>query len=155
LYPDEYPFPSPNPSPRAMAAPPLVPDTGLTPHTSDDSDQGLSTPPELASQTPTPPSHSRRGTSYPLHTGSQLFIEAPGHPPIPGFFAITNALNGLDMNGGGTDCMGLTTPKKLKAKKSKSTLPGEANGTSTAKRARVVSPSAPCWNSDVPALGGF
>ena len=182
MEPDEYPFPSPNPSPRAMAAPPLVPDTGLTPHTSDDSDQGISTPPEPASQTSTLSSHSRRGTGYLSHTGSQLFIDAPGHPPIPGFtaaFAITNALNGLDLSNGGGDGISPTgvspldgpwkipgrrpshsspegiTPKKLKAKKSKSSLPEEANGTSAAKRTRVVSPAATSWRSDVGALGGF
>lgn len=190
LYPDEYPFPSPNPSPRAMAAPPLVPDTGFTPQSSDDSDQGLSTPPETASQTPTPPSLSRRSAGYPSHMGSPLFIDAPGHPPIPGYispttrstrdmFAITNALNGVELSNGGSGASpvdgpwkipgrraaashspteGGITPKKLKSKKSKSSLPsipGEANAASAAKRAHIVSPACTSWRSDTGALGGF
>jgi len=172
-----------------MAAPPLVPDTGMTPQASDDSDQGLPMPPEAASQIPTPSSLSRKGSGYPSHTGSQLFIDAPGHPPIPGFmsptsrtsrdmFAITNALNGLDMSSGGgaggtpmdgpwtipgrRGSQSLTTEgttKKLKPKKSKSSLTsssGEAHGTSAAKRARAIPPAtATSWRSDTGALGGF
>jgi hypothetical protein len=168
-----------------MAAPPLVPDTGLTPQSSDDSDQGLCTPPEVAS----PPS-LRRSSGYPSHMGSPLFIDAPGHPPIPGYtspttrstrdmFAITNALNGVELSNGGSGASpvdgpwkipgrraaashspteGGITPKKLKSKKSKSSLPsspGEANGVSAAKRARVVSPACTSWRSDTGALGGF
>ncbi|KIM33860.1 hypothetical protein M408DRAFT_86483 [Serendipita vermifera MAFF 305830] len=177
-----------------MPAPPLVADTGMTPHASDDSDQGLSTPPESASQSPSPPSLSRRGSGHPAqhHSGSQLFIDAPGHPPIPGLvspmsrsmgdmFAITNALNGLDMNNNnGGSCSGgvgvnstdgpwmipgrrgshssgspESTPKKVKSKKSKSSLASSPDGSSSAKRARIVAPPAPSWRSDTGALGGF
>ncbi|CCA71830.1 hypothetical protein PIIN_05765 [Serendipita indica DSM 11827] len=156
--PDEYPFPSPVPSPRVGAARQLATDT---PPISDDSDQGLSTPPDMASQAPSPRSLSRRGSATALSNnamGMQLYIDAPSHPPIPGLsmsptgrgadmFAITNALNGLELNPGSP-----TTPKKVKTKKSKSSLSGSP--TSEKKRARVV-PPAPSWTADQGVLGGF
>jgi hypothetical protein len=183
---DEYPFPSPSPSPRVVA-PPLIPDTCMSLQPSDDSDQGLSTPPEAASLAPSPPSLSRRGSSYP-YAGSQLFIDAPGHPPIPGpmspasyhhprnsggngdMFAITNALNGLELHNTDVPAWSLpggnsshhsskrsesgSSPKKVKSKKSKSSLSGSDHG--APKRARVITPpTASAWQQDAGALGGF
>jgi hypothetical protein len=134
------------PSPRGPA-PQLIPDTCMSPGVSDDSDAGLSTPPEAGSVLPSPPSLSRRssGNSYPC-SGGQSIIDAPNHPPIPGLmspspramgdmFSITNALNGLELtNGSAYDPTGpwsLPTkrskesdgsPKKVKPKKSKSNM---------------------------------
>ncbi|KAG8796370.1 hypothetical protein FRC17_008005 [Serendipita sp. 399] len=153
---DEYPFPSPIPSPR-VAAPPLVSDPGLTPSASDDSDTSA---PYTPLDSMSPPMLSRRSTSSTniANAGGcmQLFIDAPAHPPIPGLasmsptsprsaggadmFAITNALNGLELNG-------MELPKKVKSKKSKGSLSGSQ------KRAKIVAPSS--WASDAGALGGF
>jgi hypothetical protein len=172
FYPDEYPFPSPIPSPR-VNPPALVPDTSANLQSSDDSDTGLCTPPEAHSQAGSP-SLSRKATNQPSHTGSQIFIDAPGHPPIPGLmspssprggmadmFAITNALNGLDMNSsGGSATNGLmldgwsipgnTSPKKVKTKKSKTSLSDVAEAT---RRARIAATAS--WTSDQGVLGGF
>lgn len=184
FYPDEYPFPSPIPSPR-VGTPALVPDTMNAQSSSDDSDAGLCTPPEAASQAPTPPSLSRKGTSQPSHSGSQIMIDAPGHPPIPGFgnmspssprggmadmFAITNALNGLELNHNGSpaspsssnslmlDAWSIpgahTSPKKVKTKKSKSSLGTTASATAEAtRRARIAATAS--WTCDQGVLGGF
>lgn len=188
FYPDEYPFPSPIPSPR-VGTPALVPDTMNAQSSSDDSDAGLCTPPEAASQAPTPPALSRKGTSQlqqPSHHGSQIMIDAPGHPPIPGpfgnmspssprggmadMFAITNALNGLELNAGGASAgpsaassnslmldawsiPGATTsPKKVKTKKSKSSLGNTA--AEATRRARIAATAS--WTCDQQGvLGGF
>ncbi|KAG8809597.1 hypothetical protein FRC18_004475 [Serendipita sp. 400] len=158
FYPDEYPFPSPIPSPRVVA-PPLAHDPGLSPSASDDSDQSSApyTPDPIS-----PPAFYRRSsssTSIANNGGSmQLFIDAPCHPPIPGLasmsptsprgggapdmFAIANALNGLELNG-------MELPKKVKSKKSKTSL----SGTSPKRTKVAAAPTS--WASDAGALGGF
>lgn len=161
-YSEEYPFPSPVPSPRGPA-PQLVPDTCMSPGVSDDSDVGLSTPPEVASQAPSPPSLSRRGSSGYSSSGSSPAIDAPGHPPIPGLispspramgdmFSITNALNGLELtNGSAYDG---ATPWSLSSKRSKES-DGSPKKVKSKKSKTNVRISSTSFRGDAGVLGGF